>query len=142
MSRKALSARTIGIELNRIEEPFYQTTILFTLGWWVCFFIHPMWYVPGSSAARWWTAAGLFLIYLLVSGLFRYIAHYSYPLEHEREKLPADAFFFTLLFGTAFLLHLPFLNQPILSGLDTIDHAAVPAVVGDKIRDALTGTIG
>ncbi len=47
-----------------------------------------------------------------------------------------------ILFGAVFLLHIPFLNAPVLTGLDTIDHGAVPAVIAQKIVEPINRALG
>ncbi|MEW6233762.1 MAG: glycosyltransferase family 39 protein [Candidatus Omnitrophota bacterium] len=116
--------------------------VLFIGLWWICFFVYPLWYLPGLGWERLAVAAGLFAIFLFCSALYRWICLASASAPCVEDVAIPDAGFFGVLFVIAFLLHLPFLNQPLITGLDIIDHAAVPAVAANRFVRSLSQAAG
>lgn len=113
---------------------------LFALAWWVNFFVYPLWYLPGTTSTRVIALGLIFAIFAALSLLFRWLGSLRFENGIHPEEKTGDGAFFALLFSAAFLLHVPFLNLPILTGLDTIDHAAVPGVVAHRVVQALSDT--
>lgn len=109
--------------------------------WWICFFVYPLWCVPASNSTRIITGAALFLVFLILTSLFRLMIVLSRKYEAPDIPKQQDSSFFLLLFLVFMGLHMPFLNLPILTGLDTVDHAAAPAVVADTIVDTLSTSL-
>jgi len=112
---------------------FPQAQLAFLLLWWMGFLIYPLWYLPNAESLRPWICAGLFLGLVLCSLTIRYLLCARLQSSSITQYPVNDHGFFLSVLGGTFLLHLPFLNLPILSGLDTIDHAAIPAVLADRI---------
>ena len=116
--------------------------MIFVLGWWSCFLLYPLWYVPAAGG---WTrpllCGALFLVLAGCAFLFRWMAR-QVAREEDREANPPDRRFWWILISGVSLLHIPFLNQPILSGLDMIDHASVPALVASRAMRMVSGRLG
>lgn len=110
---------------------------LFLSSWWVCFFLYPLWYVPGSTQVRVMVFFALMLLYLGCSGVMRWLLHRPLGEAGSLQDAKLDFRFWVILLGGTSLMHAPFSGLPILSGLDTIDHAVMPAVVADAFRDAM-----
>ncbi|MFB3785019.1 MAG: ArnT family glycosyltransferase [bacterium] len=121
---------------------FAMPIFLFVLVWWMNFFLYPLWYLPGTTQNRAIALCVIFAIFTALSLLFRWLGSFQFEnITHPHEPT-GDGAFFVLLFGAAFVLHIPFLNLPILTGLDTIDHAAVPGVVAHRVVKALSDAAG
>lgn len=121
---------------------FANHQFVFLLVWWTGFFIYPLWYLPAPDTARIAACGILFILMAVCCLMLRFIARWNAawgaPPEEQRESIG----FFAILFTIAFAAHIPFLPWPILSGLDTIDHAAVPAVIASKVVRKLSGVLG
>ncbi len=124
--------------LDRYAKLFF----IFSIGWWACFVFYPLWYVPNPSSFRPYLLVVILFLWVVCTYLFRFLVRSTQVLSQEDDPLPADRSFFLTLFSVATLLHVPFLNQPILAGLDTIDHAAIPAVVAERFVKALSSFTG
>ncbi len=134
---------------NEIKQNHLNSNSRFTIEyfvfvclWWISFIVYPLWYVPGSALEKGTVFAVLFLVFLVVSYSFRILTRYPYIEVPQAEPFHMEWRFFLPAFVLAGMLHSPFLGMPILTGLDTIDHAAVPAVVAASIVDNLNHTIG
>ncbi|HOE12364.1 MAG TPA: glycosyltransferase family 39 protein [bacterium] len=98
---------------------------------------YPHWFSQGQENAlgSFWLvwlaiAAGVLLLYWLFRGD-------AEPFIKEPAFLyPALRVLWPFL-ALCFLAHLPFLNAPIVTGLDAQEHAGVPAVVVGIVRDSL-----
>ncbi len=124
------------------KQVFAHLQLGFTLIWWSCFFIYPLWYLPASNAVRTIACIGLFVLYLACHTMFRVISHYQGDWGNPALEKRCDTRFFITLFSVASAAHLPFLPWPILTGLDTIDHAAIPAEIAQQIVRGLSRTAG
>ncbi len=69
---------------------------------------------------------------------FRYLS----VERQEQQPTQHDRWFWILLFAVVSILHIPFLNLPVITGLDMIDHASVPALVASKVISPLSSIIG
>ena len=110
--------------------------------WWISFIIYPLWHLPASNSIRVLASIALFGVFVGCSYSFRFMTRmrieWGRPPEEKRESVS----FFVLVFILAFAAHVPFLFSPILTGLDTIDHASVPAVIAHKIVLGISGITG
>ncbi len=120
-------SRTSEICLN-----YSSYLLVFILGWWACFILYPMWYVPGVPEARTYLFIILFIVLIVSAYLYRFLIASLTSFTPYQQEIPSDKGFFTILFLSVSIFHLPFINKPVISGLDTIDHAAIPAVVARK----------
>lgn len=123
-----------------------NSTSLYFLGflfiWWANFLFYPLWYLPAPDATRIAACCILFAVTALCSLTFRLLCHWKAPWGESPQEKREPAAFFAVLFAVAFAAHIPFLPWPILTGLDTIDHAAVPATIADRIVRDLSGLGG
>ncbi len=115
---------------------------VFQLTWWLGFLIYPLWYLPASDGVRTIACGGLFMVFGLCSYLFHTLTTWKMEWGYSPDEPCASTFFWGILFPIAFAVHLPFLPWPILAGLDTIDHAAIPAVVAHQIVKSLSSVFG
>ncbi|RJP18994.1 MAG: hypothetical protein C4527_27665 [Candidatus Omnitrophota bacterium] len=127
---------------HEIETRYAAHLLFFTVGWWFCFILYPLWYVPQPVESRSTIFFVVVIVWIVCTYLFRFLMRCSQVLDSAQDPFPADRRFFGLLFSVAFVLHLPFLNKPILAGLDTIDHAAIPAVVAHRFVYWISKTVG
>lgn len=140
---------------TKIVNNFYQTAraafkntdfateqLTFLAVWWLCFLIYPLWYLPASNTIRALTCAGLFAIFIVCLLLFKSLNVFGQSATNKTETQTNDGHFFLVLFSLAYTCHVPFLYKPILTGLDTIDHAAIPAVLAHKIAQGITTRTG
>ncbi len=118
------------------------TQFSFMVVWWLCFLLYPNWYLPGLEKSRLLVCAAIFALFVFQCFLFRWLADYARDEPPQQAQPLQDRFFFATLFSLNFILHLPFLPKPILAGLDTIDHAAVPALVANSIVTSLSEAVG
>ncbi|NPU95935.1 MAG: hypothetical protein HPY51_01805 [Candidatus Omnitrophica bacterium] len=123
-------------------NPSSMLLFLFALAWWVNFVVYPLWYLPGSTSTRLIALGVIMTAFTILTLLFRWLGSFPLAKKTHPPESTGDGVFFTLLFGAALVLHIPFLNLPILTGLDTIDHAAVPGVVAHRVVNALSDAAG
>ncbi len=126
--------------LHSSSQPTEQFTFL--LIWWLCFIAYPMWYLPGLDWSRLIVFLGLILFMTGCSLLLRAVIATTDFYDEDDSSSANDTYFFAALFSVAFICHVPFLNLPILTGLDTIDHAVIPALVADRFVDSISSVIG
>lgn len=114
-------------------------TVLIIWIWWTCFLFYPLWYVPNHENLRVWLAAGLMAAGIVLGCAFKFL---SVQRDEERYTFENDTLFWLILSSVVFCLHIPFFNLPVISGLDMIDHASVPALVASKIIHPLSAKLG
>ena len=120
----------------------YPAQFLFLLIWWISFLIYPLWHLPAPIKVQGIACVGLFAVMVICSQLLRAVCRLPFNEGAIPEQPPRDVSFFLILFCVVFVLHIPFLNAPILTGLDTIDHGAVPAVIAQKIVQPINHALG
>lgn len=113
--------------------------ILLILIWWCSFLFYPLWYIPQFDEIRLWAALCLMLAGIVLGYAFKYLTSET---DKTEPKSNSDCYFWLILFSGVFALHLPFLNLPVITGLDMIDHASVPALVASKIIHPLSAIVG
>lgn len=120
----------------------------FVLLWWLGFFVYPLWHVPLDEAEPRWIrlalAGALFAAWLFNAWLFvwmRGAAERAGDAGRGGGETQDGAFWAAVL-SCATVMHLPFLFQPVISGLDMIDHAAAPALVADRVADKASSLAG
>lgn len=112
--------------------------LLFVLIWWGCFLLYPMWYVPNAGSIRIVFASALMVAAVAFGYAFRLLS----TSNQLTSPFPKDTLFWWILFTGIFCLHIPFLPLPVITGLDMIDHASVPALVASKIINPLSSKTG
>ncbi|MBN2326330.1 MAG: glycosyltransferase family 39 protein, partial [Candidatus Omnitrophica bacterium] len=116
--------------------------LFFLLIWWSSFFLYPLWHLPASDSIRIVACAALFAIFAVCSLLFRLLIHQPAVKIEKPQENRESTVFFSILFTVVLAAHIPFLPWPILTGLDTIDHAVVPGVIAHKIVQGLSSFAG
>lgn len=113
--------------------------VSFVLIWWISFLFYPMWYIPDAGSTRLGFAAGLMVVGVVFGYAFRSLPNSEQGTEKPQQN---DLYFWGILYAGVFCLHIPFLQLPVITGLDMIDHASVPALVASKLLSPLSARLG
>ncbi|MGC9326529.1 MAG: ArnT family glycosyltransferase [Candidatus Hinthialibacter sp.] len=137
-----MNADTIPANASPSSNYLAHHQLIFLLIWWVSFFLYPLWHLPASDSIRIAACAVLFVIFAVCSFGFRLLIHLPGTKNEKPPENRESAVFFTILFSVVLAAHIPFLPWPILTGLDTIDHAVVPGVIAHQIMQGFSSLAG
>ncbi len=137
LERKPFGPMTNQEKSTTTSPLFIEAGIWFVLLWCSCLVFYPHWFAQGRDNAfgSFWLvwlaiAVGILLVYWLFRGD-------TEPFMKEPAFLYSALRVLWPFLALCFLAHLPFLNAPIVTGLDAQEHAGVPAVLVGMIRDRL-----